>query len=110
MAGIQSDTIVDSHGESFPLHSVSEFQLRFNADENRWFYASILTAECFWALEGDYKNWMVGTDEDTQRQFYRNATTGETRYDEPEEDRPLATVWEEYRDPISGRHYYYSNV
>jgi hypothetical protein len=75
------------------------------------FSNSVWDPDSYWALDGDGDDglWMEVYDEATHYKYYLHSVTGETQWAAEEASAGL-TVWEELMDPITGEHYYYSNV
>jgi len=74
-------------------------------------FSKLLGPDSYWALDGDGDDglWMEVYDEATHYKYYLHSVTGETQWAAEEASAGL-TVWEELMDPITGEHYYYSNV
>ena len=89
-----------------------DYERRFDPDQNAWYYLSLVTGESFWALDDPNADWMEAYDEASQCRYHLHSVSGETKWadDELSTSTVATTVWEELKDPVTGHHYYYSNV
>mmetsp|Transcript_47319 Transcript_47319/g.60785 ORF Transcript_47319/g.60785 Transcript_47319/m.60785 type:complete len:385 (-) Transcript_47319:110-1264(-) len=91
---------------------IAEYEKHWDPDHEAWYFMATSTGESYWALdgEGDDGLWMEVFDEETNYKYYLHSVTGETQWAEEDESSTSLTVWDELKDPITGEHYYYSNV
>jgi len=95
----------------------AEFDRRWDDGQESYYFYHWTTGESYWPISADEdEQWVEITDEASGYRYHMHAETHETYWAEDNErdwqggGEDAATTWEELKDPITGVHYYYSNV
>jgi hypothetical protein len=90
------------------VRACDDYDRRFDVATESEYFLQRSTGDSFWAVANG-SPWMEVLDDASQCRYHLHSETGETKW-EQENAPPSPTVWEELKDPITGHHYYYSNV